>query len=79
MTTPKLPTRQDGGIDWNEILLDSQGYYLFTNAGMNWGIKELARFAAAHERERCAQLAKELGHKNYNGHAIAAAIRAMKD
>ena len=50
-----LPTRPDGGIDWEKIKLDRTIGHPFVSGGPSWGTIEFAIKTAAHTRERCAK------------------------
>lgn len=77
---PKLPTRADGGIDWSEISFDEMLLYFWWNTKDRKSIvrtefKDFGPLVAAHARERCAQLVKEMRDDDL----CAAAIRKMED
>ena len=61
-----LPTRDDGGIDWEKIIFDSQGveglgFYVVGPSQFGSrliGAVEFNKLIAAHTRERCAKCAE---------------------
>ena len=54
-----LPTRPDGGIDWDKLKIDGMSGHPFVVGSSTWGIVEFALETAAHTRERCAKLLLE--------------------
>ena len=61
-----LPTRTDGGIDWEKC--ESEGL-----------IVDDMRLAAAHTRERCAKLAHECWENGIPPQEVAQRIRKIED
>ena len=89
-----LPTRDDGGIDWDKLKIDGMSGHPFVVGSSTWGIVEFALETAAHTRERCAKwhdgevatLQKRLDADTETALALilehkqsAAAIRKMED
>ena len=74
-----LPTRPDGGIDWEKINLGRTNSHPYVSGGKSWGIVEFAREAAAHTRERCAKLAHECWENGIPAQEIAQRIRRMEE
>ena len=80
-----LPTRPDGGVDWEKITLGPEQE--ISADGVRLGVHRLGRLIAAHTRERCARWheAQSFTAKTYNSGEMnfhkqsAAAIRGMED
>ena len=78
-----LPTRPDGGIDWEKIIFPDAAYMTYGWVHKNNEIKRVSmydfnRLVAAHERERSARTVIEAFPNQY-GLDAAAAIRKMED
>ena len=59
-----LPTRPDGGIDWEKIIFPDAAYMTYGWVHKNNEIKRVSmydfnRLVAAHTRERCIKLIEE--------------------
>ena len=72
-----LPTRPDGGIDWDKVSFPVNAEVLVEENKL-WLPSRLFKEIAAHERERCARLAEAPDGPDPEGN-IAAAIRGMED
>ena len=80
MTGPTLPLRGDGTVDRDRLV-----YQLKDDIRTHGGIAQIHKIlvdaidlVTAHVQEQDAQIAENLGHKNYNGHDIAKAIRKTR-